>query len=134
SYTTPAQPAYGSTPAPSTSKVVNAPFEYRRTRIGEVSGDRAFHDSVLTNVKRFLEKTLTDRDVAYFLSEHNIQTPEQYLSFLAGSDVTRSGPLYDSYMLARTGLEQEPNQAVSETYFFLPLKHALYELSKHIAS
>lgn len=127
------QASYGSAPAQPTSKVVNAPFEYRRTKIGEVSGDRAFHDSVLTNVKTFLEKTLTDRDVAYFLSEHNIQTPEQYLSFLVGPDVTRSGALYDSYMLARTGLEQEPNQAVSETYFFLPIKHALYELSKMIA-
>ena len=129
----PAQPAYGSAPT-QPSQVVNAPFEYRRTKIGEVSGDRAFHDSVLTNVKMFLEKTLTDRDVAYFMSEHKIQTPEQYLSFLVGPDVTRSGALYDSYMLARTGMEQEPNQAVSETYFFLPLKHALYELSKQIAS
>ena len=114
-------------------KVVNAPFEYRRTKIGEVGQDRAFHDSVLTNVKLFLEKTLTDRDIAYFLSEHKIQTPEQYLPFLLGSDVTRNGALYDSYMLARMGMEQEPNQAISETYFFLPLKHALYELSKQIA-
>ena len=128
----PAQPANGLAPT-APAQVVNAPFEYRRTRIGEVSSNREFHDSVLTNVKLFLEKTLTDRDIAYYLSELKIQTPEQYLTFLVGPDVTRSGALYDSYMLARTGLEQEPNQAVSETYFFLPLKHALYELSKQIA-
>lgn len=123
-------------PQPTTPpvQVVNAPFEYRRTKIGEISGNRTFHDSVLLNVKRFLELTLTDRDIAYYLSEHKIQTPEQYLSFLIGPDVTRSGAVYDSYMLARQGMEQEPNQAISETYFFLPLKNALYELSKHIAS
>jgi hypothetical protein len=127
---------YGNAPQPTTPPVqtVNAPYEYRRTKIGEVSNDRAFHDSVLQNIKRFLDLTLTDRDIAYYLSEHKIQTPEQYISFLCGPDVTRSGAVYDSYMLARQGLEQEPNQAVSETYFFLPLKHALYELSKLIAS
>ncbi len=108
-------------------------FEYRRTKIGEARGQAAFHDSVLTNVKSFLEKTLTDRDIAYFLSEYNIQTPEKYLDFLVGTDVTRGGRIYDSYMLARMGLERSPNEALAETFFFLPLKHSLYELSKYIA-
>lgn len=108
-------------------------FEYRRTKVGEARNDRAFHDSVLLNVKNFLDKTLTDRDIAYFLSEYNIQTPERYLEFLTGRDVTRGGRVYDSYMLARQGLERNPNEALAETFFFLPLKHALYELSKYIA-
>jgi len=108
-------------------------FEYRRTKIAEARAQPDFHASVLENVKNFLEKTLLDRDIAYFLSEYNIQTPERYLSFLVGPDVTRSGRLYDSYMLARVGLERTPNEALAETFFFLPLKHALYELSKHIA-
>jgi hypothetical protein len=108
-------------------------FEYRRTKIGEVSSQRDFHHSVLHNMKRFLELTLLDRDIAYFLSEYNIQTPERYVDYLVGADITRGGRLYDSYMLARMGFEQRPNDALGETYFFLPLKHALYELSKYIS-
>lgn len=108
-------------------------FEYRRTKIGEVSPQQAFHHSVLHNMQRFLELTLHDRDIAYFLSEYNIQTPERYVDYLVGADITRGGRLYDSYMLARMGFEQRPNDALGETYFFLPLKHALYELSKFIA-
>jgi hypothetical protein len=108
-------------------------FEYRRTKIGEVSPQREFHHSVLHNMKRFLELTLLDRDIAYFLSEYNIQTPERYVEYLVGADITRGGRLYDSYMLARMGFEQRPNDALGETYFFLPLKHALYELSKYIS-
>ncbi|AQG78307.1 hypothetical protein [Spirosoma montaniterrae] len=111
----------------------STPFEYRRTTIGEARAQKDFHDSVLLNVKSFLEKTLLDRDVAYFLREYNIQTPEKYYEFLTGSDVTRGGRIYDSYMLARMGMERSPNEAISETFFFLPLKHALYELSKFIA-
>ena len=108
-------------------------FEYRRTTIGEARSQQDFHDSVLLNVKEFLEKTLLDRDVAYFLSEYNIQTPKKYLDFLTGPDVTRGGRIYDSYMLARMSMERSPNEAVAETFFFMPLKHALYELSKFIA-
>ncbi len=108
-------------------------FEYRRTKVSEARTEKAFHDSVLLNIKDFLDKTLTDRDIAYFLSEYNIQTPERYLEFLTGRDVTRGGRVYDSYMLARQGLERNPNEALAETFFFLPLKHALYELSKFIA-
>ncbi|WP_128544885.1 hypothetical protein [Larkinella soli] len=108
-------------------------FEYRRTKVGEVSPNQEFHHSVLHNMQRFLELTLLDRDIAYFLSEYNIQTPERYVEYLVGTDITRGGRLYDSYMLARMGFEQRPNDALAETYFFLPLKHALYELSKHIA-
>ncbi|GAA4447890.1 hypothetical protein GCM10023189_04920 [Nibrella saemangeumensis] len=109
------------------------PFEYRRTKIGEARAQTDFHNSVLNNVKTFLEKTLLNRDIAYFLSEYNIQTPERYFDYLVGTDVTRGGLVYDSYMLARVGLESRPNEALAETFFFLPLKHALYELSKHIA-
>lgn len=110
-----------------------APFEYRRTKIGEARAQQEFHDSVLRNVKTFLDKTLKDRDIAYYLSEYNIQTPERYIDFLTGPDVTRGGRLYDSYMLSRMGLERKADEALTETFFFLPLKHALYELSKHIA-
>lgn len=111
----------------------SAAFEYRRTKIGEARTQADFHRSVLLNVQNFLEKTLKNRDIAYFLSEYNIQRPEQYYDYLVGTDVTRGGRLYDSYMLSRMGLEQKPDEALTETFFFLPLKHALYELSRHIA-
>ena len=108
-------------------------FQYRLTQIGDVITQDDFHNSVLNNVKTFLEKTLKDPGIASFLSEYNIRRPEQYLDFLVGTDVTRNGRLYDSYMLARTGLERNADKFLAETYFFLPLKHALYELSKQIA-
>nr|WP_293834782.1 hypothetical protein [uncultured Arsenicibacter sp.] len=108
-------------------------FQYRLTQIGDVIPQQEFHHSVLNNVKTFLEKTLKDPGIASFLSEYNIRRPEQYLDFLVGVDVTRNGRLFDSYMLARTGLERNADKFLAETYFFLPLKHALYELSKQIA-
>ena len=106
---------------------------YRETTIADARANREFHDSVLLNVQDFLKKTLLDPKIKYFLSEYNIQTPDRYYDFLTGPDVTRGGRIYDSYMLARMGLERSPNEAVAETFFFLPLKHALYELSKYIA-
>lgn len=108
-------------------------FVYRRTKVGDVRQRQEFHDSVLLNMKNFLAKTLKDPDIAYFMSQYNITTPEKYYDLLVGSDVTRGGWLYDSYMLARMAMEQNPNEAVAETFFFLPLKHSLYELSKYIA-
>ena len=93
-------------------------FVYRRTKVGEMRADRAFHDSVLLNMQHFLEKTLKDPDVAYFMSQYNITTPEKYYDLLVGPDVTRGGWLYDSYMLARMAMEQNANEALSETFFF----------------
>ncbi len=108
-------------------------FTYRRTKVGDMRSNREFHESVLLNMKNFLEKTLKDPDIAYFMSQYNITTPEKYYDLLVGPDVTRGGWLYDSYMLARMAMEQNANEALSETFFFLPLKHSLYELSKYIA-
>ncbi len=108
-------------------------FTYRRTKVNEMQANQDFHDSVLQNVQHFLAKTLKDPDIEYFLSQYNIMTPEKYYDLLVGPDVTRGGLLYDSYRLARMAMEQNANEALSETFFFLPLKHSLYELSKYIA-
>ncbi|RIV18128.1 hypothetical protein DYU11_29680 [Fibrisoma montanum] len=109
-----------------------AAFVYNQTRAGDVTQQAGFHESVLRNVQTFLEKTLKNPAITGFLREFEIQRPEEYYQFLTGPDLMHSR-LYDSYMLAKMSLERSPDQLLSETFFFLPLKHALYELSKHIA-
>lgn len=108
-------------------------FIYNITSAEEARLKPDFHESVIENVRVFLEKTLKNRTIAAFLADFDIQRPEQYYDFLVGNDPTsRHNVLWDSYLLARLAIERDPDARLSETFFFLPLKHALYELSKHI--
>ncbi|UHG89939.1 hypothetical protein [Spirosoma oryzicola] len=108
-------------------------FAYNETTVDVVGGENDFHDSVLRNVRDFLEKTLKNSSVSAFLGDFGIRRTQDYYDFLVGSDVTRSSVLHDSYMLAKLPIERDADARLSETFFFLPLKNALYELSKYIA-
>jgi hypothetical protein len=110
-----------------------ATFRRNATRVMDIMADNAFNDSVLRNLQTFVEKTLRDEKIIDFLAQYEITNLGHYERFLTGGDATRSGELYDSYYTMLESMRLTEQEGVSETFFFLPLKDALYPLSKEIA-
>jgi hypothetical protein len=112
----------------------SAVFDYRRniTPVATILENDTFATSVLQNMQRFVEQTLRNEAIAAFLAEYEIRHLKDYELFLTSGDATAGGELYDSFhtLLGNSGLSEA--DAASETYFFFPLKDALYRLSKYI--
>jgi len=107
-------------------------FTRNSTKIGEVAKNAEFHKSVLMNLQTFIEKTLRNNDIVAFLGEYGIYRLEEYEKFLTSGDAASSGELYDSYYSLLENLKVYEDAGISETFFFLALKDALYSLSKKI--
>ncbi|WP_428662991.1 hypothetical protein [Runella sp.] len=107
---------------------------HKRTLIQDVVNQQDLHNAVLLNVKQFIEKMFNDPDIIGFLSDYNIRDLKPYEEFLIGSDVTQNGILNDSFNEMLEQMRNSPKDQVIETFFFYPLKDALYELSKKIVN
>ncbi len=109
-----------------------APFKRIVTPLREIVQDRAFQDSVLKNLQRFVELTLQNESIATFLAEYEIKGLSEVVQMLTAGDATQSGELYDSFYSLLEGMRTAESDGISETFFFLALKDALYALSKQI--
>lgn len=109
---------------------IDTAYTYNTSLAGEL--DEAFHQSVLQNVGSFLEQTLSDPEIRSFLKDFGIGNLEEYGRYLTGPKLENS-KLKDCYGLALRPVKLAGDQPLSETFFFLPLKHALYELAHYIA-
>lgn len=104
------------------------------TKIRDLVGDAKFHESVINNVQKFIDITLSDNDIVDFLSEYEIGNIEKYKNFLLSKNPAKSGELYDSYYTVLRDMSQKEDEKISETFFFHALKDSLYTLSKEIAA
>lgn len=107
-------------------------FRRSVTPLRDIVGDRAFLDSVLRNLQRFVELTLRNEAIAMFLAEYDIKGLSDHVKQLTDGDATQSGELYDSFYSLLEGMRSAEGDGISETFFFLALKDALYTLSKEI--
>ena len=111
-----------------------AEFSFRKdvTTAADILGNKDFQVSVLKNLQQFVEKTLRNESIAIFLAEYDIKQLQDYELFLTSGDATKGGPLFDSFYTLLNNTKAHDRDGISETYFFFPLKDALYTLSKHI--
>lgn len=109
-------------------------FRRNATRVVDIMQNTAFNESVLRNLQAFVEKTLRDERIVDFLAQYEITNLGRYEQFLTGGDATRSGELYDSYHTMLQAMQLTEEEGAAETFFFLPLKDALYPLSKEIVA
>jgi len=114
----------------------SAVFDYKRniTPVTTILEDQSFGASVLQNMQCFIEQTLGNESVAAFLAEYEIKQLKDYQLFLTGGNATAGGELHDSFYTLLENTRLHDTDAASETYFFFPLKDALYRLSKHITA
>jgi len=98
----------------------------------EIISNQEFCDSTLKNSQSFINRIFTDLALKKFLSDQGIKKYDEYLSFFETKDVTKSGILYDSFYSALNYYKKKEGEAISETFFFLTLKDAVYSLSKKI--
>ena len=117
-----------------TESNVSTSLKRNNTSIRDVLSDTAFKDSVLRNVQHFIEQTLGSEDIAAFLAEYDIRHISGYIPFLTGGDATKGGELYDSFYSVLETMRLNGADSISETFFFLALKDALYGLSKQIVA
>jgi hypothetical protein len=109
-------------------------YERNITKIHEVVADTKFHDSVLNNVQKFIDITLSNNDVIRFLNEYEIGNIEKHKKYLLSGNPAKSGELYDSYYTVLRDISKKEDEKISETFFFHALKDSLYSLSKEIAA
>ena len=107
-------------------------LEFEQSIIKDAINNENFRKSVLLNIKYFIEKTLDNRDIRSFMGRKNVRNTEIVKTFLLGDDVCNRGRLFDSYNTAVGQMNGEFE--IKETFFFLPLKNALYELGKYITT
>jgi len=107
-------------------------FERNETLVSEILADNEFQLSVLRNMQHFIDQTLGSKPIIAFLAEYEIKDIQAYKMFLTAGDATKGGQLRDSFYSQLEDTKQNLNDSISETYFFLPLKSALYKLSKYI--
>ncbi|WP_138477997.1 hypothetical protein [Dyadobacter bucti] len=100
-------------------------FAYRNTHIKDVLSKPEFENSVVNNAQRFIELTLNNKEINNFLGEYGISSARQYIPYLVAE-------LSDSYKLCISGMQDDGDELLSETFFFLPLKNTLYEFSKYL--
>lgn len=107
-------------------------FQKNITTAGEVKNNQIFADSVLRNLQHFVESTLDNQPIASFMADYEITNLGEYKRFLTGENATQSGEMFDSFYTLMQGLSNKETDTISDTYFFWPLKDALYQLSKTI--
>lgn len=107
-------------------------FRRNITRMKDISASADFHVSVLRNLQNFVETTLHNEDVIEFFAQYEITNLGIYEEFLTRGDVTKGGGIYDSYNTVLKSLTANDSDTISETFFFLGFKDALYFLSKFI--
>ncbi len=100
---------------------------FKGDKIERENIDGAFSDSILTNFSRFIELTFKNREILQFLKDFGVEP--NHFSEILFVDHTNNGIFKDSF--DRVIFDLRKNQAdISETFFFFPLKDALYQLSK----
>lgn len=107
-------------------------FKRNITTVSDVLRNDSFHCSVLNNLEQFITKTLNNEQVATFLAGYEIRQLADYVRYLTGGNAVAGGELHDSFFTLLESTRMYDTDAISETYFFFPLKDALYQLSKHI--
>jgi len=108
-------------------------YSRKSTKYSTILEDREFHKSTLKNLQTFIEKTLRNEDVEYFLSQYSISDIKKYEEFLTKGDTQKAGgQIHDSYFTVLGKYKRLTTQNIGETFFFYGLKDSLYFLSKHI--
>lgn len=95
--------------------------------------DSQINVSVLKNVNRFLELTLSNKQIVDFLYAFKIKETKRVLDALKwnGDIFNGEGLIYDSYKKVLRDLhKQDGENQLSESLFFFAFKDSLYRLSK----